>query len=125
MNSPTSNNVIGSPLHGNMPASLDDRINRALEHKPEPQIAAEFAARVAARALAQPLRRRRSAPQFGKLMALVCAVLSACALFALAPHASAANIKNLSFDAEVILLAELAFIGLWLARVSAGLSDSR
>lgn len=124
MNSPSSNNVIGSPLPGNMPASLDERINRVLEQKPEPQIAADFAARVAARAVAQPQRRRRAAPQFGKLMALVCAVLSACALFALAPHASAANIKNLSFDTEVILLAELAFIGVWLARGS-GLSGSR
>lgn len=121
MNSPSSNNLIGSPTSAN----LDERINRALEHKPEPQIASDFAARVAVRAVAQAQRRRRATPQFGKLMALVCAVLSACALFALAPHASVANVKNLSFDAEVLLLAELAFIGIWLARLPAGLFDNR
>ncbi len=117
MNSPKNNNLIGVASPANTPAALDERMNRALEYKPEPQIPLDFAARVAARAVAQPVRRGRGAPQFGKLMALVCAVVSACALFALAPHASVANVKNLSFDTEVILLVELALIGGWLSRL--------
>lgn len=121
MNSPENSNMVGALE----PARLDERINRVLERKPEPQIAADFAARVAARAVAQPVRRRRATPQYGKLMSLLCAVLSACALFALAPHASVANVRNLSFDAEVILLAELAFIGLWLVRLQGGMAGSR
>jgi hypothetical protein len=114
MNSPSSNNLIARSASAN----LEERVHRALEQKPEPQIPVDFAARVAGRAVAQPIRRRRSTAQFGKLMALVCAVLSGAALFALAPHA-APNVKSLSFDAEVVLLAELAFIGAWVSRLSA------
>lgn len=116
MNSWKNNDLIAAASPADAPPGVDERINRALEHKPEQHIPLDFAARVAARAVAEPVRRRRGAPQFGKLMALVCAVLSACALFALAPHASVANVKNLSFDAELILLVELALIGAWVSR---------
>lgn len=116
MNSPTSNNFIGPPAPATTLANLDDRIQHVLEQKPEPEIPLDFAARVAVRAVAQPQRRRQSAPQFGKLMALLSAVLATIALFALAPHA-APNVKNLSFDAEVFLLAEVAVIGGWVSRV--------
>ncbi len=113
MNSPNSNHLTPPPAPTS--AEMESRIDRAIEHKPEIRIPADFAAKVAARALAQPARRHRYKPQFGPTIALVSAPLAALALFALAPH-SAPNLKSLSFDAEVVLLAELAFIGWWIAR---------
>lgn len=98
-------------------ANMELRIDRAIEQKPEVQIPVDFAAKVAARAVAQPLRRRRYKPQFGPMIALISAPLAVVILFLLAPHA-APNLKSLSFDAEVVLLAELAFIGWWLTRTS-------
>ena len=111
MNSPNSNNLTPPQAH----AEMESRIDRAIERKPEPQIPADFAAKVAARAVAQPLRRRRYKPQFGPMIALLSAPIATLALFLLAPH-SAPNLKNLSFDAEVFLLAELAVIGWWITR---------
>jgi hypothetical protein len=111
MNSPNSNNL--TPPQSRTSADIQSRIDRAIEHKPDVQIPANFAAKVAAHAVAQPRRRRRYKPQFGPMIALLSAPLAALALFALAPH-SAPNVKNLSFDAEVVLLAELAFIGWWI-----------
>jgi len=96
-------------------ADMESRIDRAIEHKPDVQIPVDFAAKIAARAITQPLRRRRYKPQFGPTIALLSAPLAALALFVLAPHA-APNLKSLGFDAEVILLAELAFIGWWITR---------
>jgi hypothetical protein len=113
MNSPNSNNL--TPPQALTSAEMESRIDRALEHKPEVQIPTDFAAKIAARAVAQPLRRRRYKPQFGPMIALLSAPLAALALFALAPHA-APNLKSLSFDAEVVLLTELAFIGWWVSR---------
>jgi hypothetical protein len=113
MNSPSSNNL--TPPQSRTLPDMESRIDRAIENKPDVQISADFAAKVAARAVAQPLRRRRRyKPQFGPMIALLSAPLAALALFALAPH-SAPNLKNLSFDAEVVLLAELAFIGWWIS----------
>ena len=111
MNSPNSHNL--TPPESRSSADIESRIDHAIEHKPDVQISADFAAKVAARALAQPVPRRRYKPQFGPMIALLSAPLAALALFALAPHASP-NLKSLSFDAEVVLLAELAFIGWWL-----------
>jgi hypothetical protein len=115
MNSPNSNNL--TPPQSRTPlergSSMESRIDRAIECKPAVQIPADFAAKVAARAAARPLRRRRYKPQFGPMIALLSAPLAVLALFALAPH-SVPNVKNLSFDAEVVLLAELAFIGWWI-----------
>lgn len=117
MNSPNSNNLTPprSSAQSSVSVETELRIDRALEHKPEVQIPADFAAKVAARAVAQPLRRRRYKLQFGPMIALLSTPLAALALFALAPH-SAPNLKSLSFDAEVVLLAELAFIGWWISR---------
>jgi hypothetical protein len=95
--------------------SVEARIDRAIEQKPDVQIPADFAAKIAASAVVQPSRRRRFKPQFGPMIALLSAPLAAVALFALAPHTSP-NLKSLSFDAEVVLLAELAFIGWWISR---------
>jgi len=113
MNSPNSNNLM--PPQARTSADMESRIDRAIEHKPDVQVPVDFAAKVAARAVAQPLRRRRYKPQFGPMIALLSAPVGALALFLLAPHA-APNLKSLSFDAEVVLLAELAFIGWWIGR---------
>jgi hypothetical protein len=110
---PNSNNL--TPPQARTSTDMESRIDQAIEHKPDVQIPADFAAKIAALAVAQPLRRRRYKPQFGPMIALVSAPLAALALFALAPHASP-NLKSLSFDAEVVLLTELAFIGWWMAR---------
>jgi hypothetical protein len=113
MNSPNSNNL--TPPQVGPALDMQSRIDRAIEHKPDVQIPADFAAKIAARAVVQPVRRRRFKPQFGPMIALLSTPLAALALFALAPHA-APNLKSLSFDAEIVLLAELAFIGWWIAR---------
>lgn len=112
----TPNNHL-TPPQSTPPQNRDfeSRITTAIEQKPEPRVPADFAAKVAARAVAQPLRRRRYKPQFGRMIALVSALVAALALFVLAPH-TAPSVKSLSFDTEVVLLAELAFIGWWLAR---------
>jgi hypothetical protein len=99
----------------------ESRLTAAMEHKPDVQIPVDFASKVAALAVAQPLRRRRYAPRFGRTIALLAVPLAAMALFVLAPHASP-NLKSLSFDAEVVLLTELAFIGWWITRVSPQMS---
>jgi hypothetical protein len=112
MNSPNLNTT---PPQLRTSADMESRIDRAMERKPEVQIPADFAAKVAARAIVQPVRRRRFKPQFGPMIALVSAPLAALALFVLAPHTSP-NLKSLSFDAEVVLLAEIAFIGWWITR---------
>jgi hypothetical protein len=111
MNSPNNN----TPPQSGSSADIELRIDRAIENKPDVQIPADFAAKIAARAVAQPLRRRRYKPQFGPMIALLFAPIAALALFVLAPH-SVPNVKNLSFDAEVVLLTELAFIGWWITR---------
>lgn len=98
-------------------AGFDARLDCALEHKAEPPIPADFAARVALRASAQPLRRRRPAGHFGTLIALLSAAFVTVALFALAPHATP-NVRSLSFDIELALIAEIAMIGGWIARMS-------
>lgn len=94
---------------------MDTRLTAALEHKPEPQIPANFAAKLAALAAVQPPRRRRIAPRFGSSIALLSVPITALALFALAPH-TVPNLHNLSFDTELALLAELALIGWWISR---------
>jgi hypothetical protein len=96
------------------PPTLDARVTAALEHKPELQVPADFAAKIAARAVVQPLGRRRYTPRFGSTIALVSVPLAALALFALAPH-TAPTLHSLSFDAELALLCELAFIGWWIS----------
>ena len=114
MNSSNRNNL--TPPRG-LTADPESRLTLAIEHKPDVYIPFDFASKVAARAVAQPLRRRRYAPRFGRAIALLSVPLAAIALFALAPHA-APNLKSLSFDAEVVLLAELALIGWWIGRIS-------
>lgn len=96
-------------------SSISPRLQAALEHKPPVQIPADFAARVATLAAARPLRARRKVPQIGTSVALLSVPLVAAALFVLAPHSSP-NVRNLIFDTEVVLIAELALIGWWVSR---------
>lgn len=110
----TNSNNLTPPQPGSS-TNMESRIDRAIEHKPDVRIPTDFAAKVAARVVAQPVRRRRYKPQFGPMIALLSAPFAAVALFVLAPH-TAPNLKSLSFDAEVVLLAELAFIGWWISR---------
>lgn len=102
-----------TPLSG--PASDGARLTAALERKPEPQIPADFAAKVAALAAAQPARRRRIVPRFGSAIALISVPIAALAMFALAPH-TAPNLHSVSFDTELALLAEVGFTGWWISR---------
>jgi hypothetical protein len=105
-------------LYGSSKAVID----AALEAKPSVQIPADFAARVAAIAAAQPVRRGRRIPRIARLTTLLLAPVVAVALFALAPHATP-NVKSLVFDTEVILLAQLALIG-WSFSRTIGAQDS-
>lgn len=103
--------------------SATTRIDAALESKPSVHIPENFAAKVAALAGAQGVRPRRRMPQIGRNTALLLTPIVAAALFALAPHA-APNVKSVIFDTEVILVAQLAIIGWWLAGVP-GLRSQR
>lgn len=103
--------------HKMTPPALEDRITAALERKAEPQIPADFAASVAAKAAAQPLPRRRMKAKFGSAIALFTLAVAMVALFALAPHA-VPNLHSLVFDTELALLGEIAVIGWWISTSS-------
>ena len=102
------------PMVQHSAGSSTSRLDAALETKPAVQIPSDFAAKVVALTVMQPVRPRRRVPQMGKSMALVLAPLVAIATFALAPHASP-NVKSVIFDIEVILIAQLALIGWWVS----------
>ena len=104
-------------LNAQLPAAADARLEAALAHVPQPQVPAGFAARVASRASALPLRRRPRFTQFGPALAWASLLLLPVALFALAPHA-APSFTNYRFDAELLLLAELAVIGYGVAHTA-------
>jgi hypothetical protein len=95
-------------------AMLDRRIDGALGSKPSPRIPEAFAEKVVARAMALPQRRTRRAP-VGRTIAWASAAALTSALFALAPHA-APSFSSLSFDAELVLLLELAGLSWLLSR---------
>jgi hypothetical protein len=109
------------PQNGFAPAAaatLDKRIDAALEHKPAPHIPDDFAVRVTLRLAARAAltqRRRVSSFPIGRSLAWASAAILSVALFALAPHATP-SITSLSFDAELLLLVELAGLGWVLAR---------
>lgn len=95
--------------------AADARLDSALAQAPQPHIPADFAARVAARAAALPQRRRARFTQFGPALTWAALLLLPVALFALAPH-TAPRLTNYRFDAELLLLAELAAIGYGVTR---------
>jgi hypothetical protein len=102
------------PMVQSSATSPASRVDAALAAKPTVQIPVDFAAKVAALALVQPAHPRRRVPQMGKGMALVLAPFVAIAMFALAPHSSP-DVKNILFDTEMILIAQLALIAWWLS----------
>lgn len=86
--------------------ALDAALAGALKEAPVLEIPESFAARVAALAAAQPAARSARWMGWGpRLLAASTAVL-AVALFALAPHTSP-SLRDLRFDAELLLFAEL------------------
>jgi hypothetical protein len=96
---------------GNFSGDFEATITRALERRREAAVPAEFAARVvthlpARRAVRQEMGAGRSAGIAG-------AVVLAIALVAIAPHAEP-NFASVTFDLELLLLAQLAAIAYWL-----------
>jgi hypothetical protein len=101
------NEVHNSQLDGALEADL----TRTLERQPVVVVPEGFAARVAGSLPPRrPVRRR---VQTGRTVAMVAAWIVALTMFALAPHA-APNFGNLTFDMELLLLAQLAAIAYWL-----------
>ncbi len=87
-------------------------IDHFLAAGPESVIPAGFAAKVIAALPAAPVPRR--SPQLASKAALVAAVALLFAMFLLAPHV-APRFTSSAFDLELLLLAQLAVITLWLA----------
>jgi hypothetical protein len=91
-------------------------ITRALELRPEPVIPADFAARVMHSLPAQTPARTRShigRLRLGRTAGLIGGAILTTGLFALAPHTTA-SFSSLTFDLELLLLAELGALGYWL-----------
>ena len=90
---------------------IEAAITRALETRLDAAVPAGFAARVAQAlpTVAAP----RPRVYAGKVAAIAGAVVSAIALFALAPHAQP-SFASFSFDVELLLLAQLGGIAYWL-----------
>jgi len=86
-------------------------ITRALELRPEPVIPQDFAARVMQSLPAQAPIRTRS--HIGRTIGLIGGAILTAGLFALAPHTTA-SFSSLTFDLELLLLAELGALGYWL-----------
>ena len=115
------------PLAPASSGMLDPVLDSALHQAPTVLIPIDFAARVAAAAVAQPPRHallqnaswRPFQAGYGPGMAVLCAVLLAVSLFAFAPG-SAPSFANLRFDFELLLLAELGLVGFVLSRAALG-----
>ena len=91
--------------------AMEAAITRALEQRKEPAVPVDFAVRV--RLALPPRPVARASAHVGRLMAMVAAVVLTIALFVLAPHA-APSFESVSFDVELMLLAELGGIAYWL-----------
>lgn len=102
------------------PGPLEAGIVHALETPPEIAIPPGFAARVAARAAAEPQPSPSPWAGLGPRLALASGALLTLALFVFAGHASP-SVLDLRFDLELFLLAELGVVGCLLTRT--GLRD--
>ena len=91
---------------------MEAAVTRALEQRQEPVVPADFAARVMQSLPPQPQARAKM--RVGYMVGVVAAVVLTGVVFALAPHA-APSFTNLTFDVELMLLAELGGIAYWLA----------
>jgi hypothetical protein len=93
-------------------AELDQRVIRALEASPEPQIPDDFAARVASRVPAsRPLS--VTSTRYGHNAILISIAVLFAALFALAPHA--VNRSVLGLTIECLLCAQFIGLTIWLS----------
>jgi hypothetical protein len=97
--------------------ATEERITRALEHQPLVCVPDGFAAKVRA---ALPTRRavpaRRSVANIAAFTGAVVLMLALCWI---APHARP-SVESLAFDLEMLLMAELVGIAVWLARHTYG-----
>jgi hypothetical protein len=93
-------------------AELDQRIIRALEASPVPQIPDDFAARVASRLPAsRPLS--VTSTRYGHNAILISIVVLFGALFTLAPHAVNRSVVGLTI--ECLLCAQFIALTIWLS----------
>jgi hypothetical protein len=90
---------------------MEAAVIQALELQREPAVPADFAARVMRSLPPQPAARPRV--RVSRTVGIVAAAILTIAVFALAPHA-APSFTSLTFDLELMLLAELAGIACWL-----------
>lgn len=97
-------------------AALDRALEAGLAATPSFTVPPDFAARVARLAVAQPVPARAPWLGWGPRLALGSGVLLTVALFVLAPH-TAPSLSNVSFDAELVLLAELSALVLFAHRL--------
>jgi hypothetical protein len=94
-------------------SEFETKLTQALERRPEVAVPEGFAARVAA---ALPLQKpRRRAVHVGRTAAIAGAMVLALTMFAVAPH-SEPSFANLFFDAELLMLAQLAGIAWWFGK---------
>ena len=91
--------------------SFEHRITAALERRADPAVPAGFAARVASTLPAT--RHARASLHLGRTAAVIASVLMLAAMLWLAPH-SAPRFTDIAFDAELLLMAELATVAAWL-----------
>ena len=98
-------------MTNNSQPDFEAAITQALELRRDPAIPTDFAARVMQSLPAQkPVTPRL---QVGRTIGIIAAAVLMAGMFALAPHATP-NFTSLTFDLELLLLAELGAIGYWL-----------
>jgi len=98
-------------MTNNSQPDFEAAITQALELRRDPVIPADFAARVM-----QSLPMQKPATpqlQVGRTIGIAAAAVLMAGMFALAPHATP-NFTSLTFDVELLLLAELGALGYWL-----------
>lgn len=110
-----SNHPLPEALTG--PTLAEASVLRVLQTQPTVQIPADFAARVTALAVAQTPRRRSPWADLGPRIAIVSSAVLTATLFAFAPHA-VPSLRDLHFDLEMLLLAELGAVGYVLTRIA-------
>ena len=113
--SPQSGDV-AEPLHCDTSNAFDQRLIRALEAAPRPQISSDFTARLTARLPPSPaVQPSFPLPEthYGRSMTLIGIVVSLSAILGLAAHMSKPSSFQLAI--EWILLAEFVALTLWLS----------
>ena len=87
-------------------AGLEAAVVGMLEQLPAVDVPSDFAAQVAALAVAQPLPSRSAWAWYGPWLTLASGLLLLLAMFVVAAHATP-SFQNLRFDLELLLLLEL------------------